>query len=97
VLVNESADDNHWLRVRLVGTRFHRDAVGARLTLTPSIGVQTRQIKGRGCYLSQSDLAAYFGVPKRSRIEKLLVDWPSGIRQEFTDIQPDQAVTCIEP
>ncbi|HUQ68520.1 MAG TPA: CRTAC1 family protein, partial [Planctomycetaceae bacterium] len=97
VLVNESADENHWLRVRLVGTKSHRDAVGARLTLTTSAGVQTRQIKGGGSYLSQSDLAAFFGVPKHARIEKLSIDWTSGIRQELTDLQPDRVVTCIEP
>lgn len=96
VWANESANSNQWLRVRLIGTTSHRDAVGARLTLKTSDGVQTRQIKGGGSYLSHSDAAAFFGIPAGARVESLSIDWPSGHRQILTDIKPNTTVTCIE-
>lgn len=96
VLVNESPNDNHWLLIRLIGTKSQRDAVGARLTLTTSAGVQTRQIKGGGSYLSQSDLRVFFGIPQGHSIEKLSIDWPSGTKQELHVSQMNRQITVIE-
>jgi hypothetical protein len=96
ILLNESPDDNHWLRVRLVGVRSQRDAVGAHLTLFTSAGRQIRQIKGGGSYLSQSDLQAFFGIPKAARIEKLTIRWPSGTIQELEDVAPDCSLVIVE-
>jgi hypothetical protein len=96
ILVNQSPNDNHWLRIRLIGTKSQRDAVGARVTLTTSAGVQTRQVKGGGSYLSQSDLRVFFGIPKGHSIEKLSIDWPSGTKQELDVPQVDRAITVIE-
>ena len=96
ILSNDSPNDNHWLRVRLIGTKSHRDAVGARLTLTTSVGRQTRQVKGGGSYLSQSDLCPFFGFPQNERIEKLSITWPSGITQELTDLEGDRWITTVE-
>jgi hypothetical protein len=97
VLANESPNDNRWISVRLIGTRSHRDAVGARLTLTTSAGQQTRQIKGGGSYLSHSDQRPFFGIPREARIEKLTVKWPAGAAQVLTEIEPDKMITIIEP
>lgn len=96
VLSNESPNRNHWLRIRLIGTRSHRDAVGARLTLETSAGRQTRQIKGGGSYLSQSDLAVFFGIPEGATVEKLTIDWPSGARDELVALELDQTSIVVE-
>src|SRR5262249_4373369 len=96
VLVNESPNDNHWLRVRLVGTWSQRDAVGALVTLTTTAGRQTRQVKGGGSYLSQSELHCFFGIPRDARIEKLSIRWPSGKTQELAEPAPDRSIIVIE-
>ena len=96
ILLNESPNQNHWLRVRLIGVRSQRDAVGAHLTLVTSAGRQIRQVKGGGSYLSQSELHCFFGIPQDARIEKLLIRWPSGATQELGDVTPDRAITVIE-
>jgi hypothetical protein len=96
VLLNESTGDNHWLKVRLIGVKSHRDAVGAHVTLTTSSGCQTRQIKGGGSYLSQSELSCFFGIPGAARIENLSIRWPSGHMQELTGVDVDRNVLVIE-
>lgn len=96
VLINESPNDNHWLRIRLIGVKSQRDAVGAHVTLTTSAGKQTRQVKGGGSYLSQSDLCCFFGIPAKSKIEGLSVRWPSGTSQEVSDIAVDRSIVVIE-
>ncbi|MGE5193030.1 MAG: CRTAC1 family protein, partial [Deltaproteobacteria bacterium] len=96
ILINESPNSNHWLRVRLIGTRSQRDAVGAHLTLTTSAARQTRQVKGGGSYLSQSELHCFFGIPGDARIEKLSIRWPMGTTQELTDLALDRSIVVIE-
>jgi len=96
VLVNESRNDNHWLRVRLIGVMSQRDAVGALVTLATSSGKQTRQVKGGGSYLSQSDLSCFFGIPAKAKIEGLSVRWPSGSTQEVSGLEIDRSVIVIE-
>ena len=96
ILLNESPNRNHWLRVRLIGTRSHRDAVGARLTLETTAGRQTRQIKGGGSYLSQNDMAAFFGIPEGATIEKLTIDWPAGTHEERVALEMDRTAVIVE-
>jgi enediyne biosynthesis protein E4 len=96
VLLNDSPNQNHWLRLRLIGVHSQRDAVGAQITLTTSAGRQTRQIKGGGSYLSQSELHCFFGFPRDARVEKVAIRWPSGIRQECTGLEPDRTHVIIE-
>lgn len=96
VLLNESPNRNHWLRVRLVGGRSNRDAVGALLTLVTSAGRQTRQVKGGGSYLSQSDLHCFFGIPQEAKFVSLSIRWPSGATQEFSSLALDRTFIAIE-
>jgi hypothetical protein len=96
VLANESPNDNHWLRVRLIGVKSQRDAVGAQVTLTTSGGKQTRQVKGGGSYLSQSDLCCFFGIPRGAKIEGLSVRWPSGTTQKISGPAVDRSIVVIE-
>jgi hypothetical protein len=96
VLVNESPNHNHWLRVRLIGVKSNRDAVGALVTLVTSAGRQTRQVKGGGSYLSQSDLQCFFGIPQEAKFVSLSIRWPAGAIQEFSDLPLDRSFIVVE-
>jgi hypothetical protein len=37
-----------------------------------------------------------FGVSDCEKIDRLIVRWPSGIRQTFDDIKPNRELTIIE-
>jgi hypothetical protein len=86
------AGGNHWLAVRLVGSRSNRDGVGARVR----IGRQTVYVTASGSYLSASDLRAHFGLGGQSRAT-VEVLWPSGRRQVVDNIAVDRVVTVTEP
>ncbi len=51
---------------------------------------QIREIAGGGSYLSQSDLRASFGLGKAMRTETVEVQWPSGLRQMFRNVEGDK-------
>jgi len=97
VLSNESPSTSHWLKLRLIGTRSPRDAVGARVQIWTGSEMQARQVKGGGSYLSTSDPCLFFGLAESPTVSRMEIRWPSGIVQEFTAIGADQTLTIREP
>lgn len=53
-------------------------------------------VKSGSSYLSQSELPVTFGVGKRHRVDRVVVQWPSGRTQEFADVATGQAYDCTE-
>ena len=76
------------LRLRLVGTTSHRDAVGAIATLQTSKRQLIRLIKGGGSYLSASEKTICFLLPAAEQPKTLAIRWPAGSRSEYA-ISPD--------
>jgi len=90
LLHNSGGNGNHFVSLRLVGTKSNRDAMGARVKLTAGGITQIREIAGGGSYLSQSDLRAHFGLGASTKIERLEISWPSGAQQTFRDVAADR-------
>jgi len=89
VFLNETANSNHRVIFRLIGTKSNRGAVGARVRLTTSKMTQIGEIHAGGSYNSTSDTRLHFGLGSQAVINKLEVFWPSGLRQKFDEIQGD--------
>jgi hypothetical protein len=89
LLRNSAGTGNHFVNIRLIGSRSNRDAMGAKIKLAAGGLRQIREISGGGSYLSQSDLRAHFGLGSNTRIETLEIWWPSGLKQTFTDVTAD--------
>ena len=71
------------LRLRLVGTKSNRDAIGSVVRLTTADGTQSRMVKTGSSYLSQSELTLTFGLGPRDAANKIVVEWASGAVQDF--------------
>lgn len=99
LLRNDGANQNDMLRVKLIGTRSNRDAIGARVLLTTSTGQRiSEMVKTGSSYLSQSEMPLTFGLGKPDPSRRVTLDfrWPSGRRETVTDIHPDQFLTIKE-
>jgi hypothetical protein len=83
------------LRLRLVGTKSNRDAIGAVVRLTTPDGTQSRTVKTGSSYLSQSELTLTFGLGPRESAARVVVEWPSGAVQEFSKVAAG-AYECVE-
>jgi enediyne biosynthesis protein E4 len=90
LLHNSGGNSNHFLNLKLVGTKSNRDAMGARIKILAGGLSQIREIAGGGSYLSQSDLRANFGLGKATRAETLQINWPSGLEQTFHNVEADK-------
>jgi hypothetical protein len=87
---------NHWLAVRLVGTKSNRDGNGAFLKLTAGDFRSYDQVKGGMSYCSAQDPRLHFGLAARDKIDSIEIDWPSGQHQVLRDVAADQIITVDE-
>lgn len=89
VFLNETMNSNHRVLFRLIGTKSNRGAIGARVRVTTSKMTQIDEIRAGGSYNSTNDTRLHFGLGSEATISKIEVLWPSGLRQEFSEIQAD--------
>jgi hypothetical protein len=92
LLRNDQKLGNHWLRVKLTGTKCNRDAIGSWIELHVGKHVMRRQIMPTASYLSQLELPVTFGLGTRVKIDKLVVHWADGSVQEVTPPDVDQSL-----
>jgi len=93
---NDQLAGNRSIRFRLVGTRSNRDAIGATVRLFHGGSSQSRFVKSGSSYLSQSELPITFGVAKRDRIDRVVIEWPSGRVDEFKNLPTGNGYECVE-
>jgi len=97
LLHNQVGSHNHWLGLKLVGTKANRDAVGARVTYQSGDWKRTRTIVGGGSFMSSHDLRLTLGLGSRNGIDTLEVQWPQpGGVERFTNLPVDRYITIVE-
>jgi hypothetical protein len=92
---NDGGNRNHWLNVRLAGTKSNRDGIGAVVRVQSAAGKQWNMVRSGSSYCSASDLALTFGLGKAATAS-LEVEWPSGARQQFANVSANQFLTIDE-
>ena len=95
-LLHNSGSGNHFLNLKLAGTKSNRDAMGARIHIVAGGISQIREIAGGGSYLSQSELRANFGLGSATRADLVEVSWPSGLKQTFKNVEADKFWLIVE-
>jgi hypothetical protein len=85
---NDVTNGNRSLRLRLIGTKSNRDAIGAVVRVFTPDGAQMRMVKTGSSYLSQSELPVTFGLGHRDTVDRVVVEWPSGRTDEFKTARP---------
>ena len=66
------------------------------MTLRCGDRVWTRQLTAGSGYQASNQKMLLFGVSDCEKIDRLIVRWPSGIKQTFDDILPNRELTIIE-
>jgi hypothetical protein len=95
LLRNDQQLGHHWLRLKLVGTRGNRDAIGAWIKLRAGGMTMHRQVMPTRSYLSQSELPVTLGLGKAERFDELEISWPDGSKQQVAQAKVD-GTTVIE-
>jgi hypothetical protein len=97
LLRNVVKNDNHWITLRLIGgPKSPRDAVGSKVFVTTGTVRQRADVFSGGSYGSSSDQREHFGLASATKIDKLEIQWPSGVKQEVTVPSVDRIFTIVE-
>ncbi len=101
LLFRNPGHGNNWIRLRLVGVKTNRGAIGTRIKL----GVQTpeggrrfiHRLVGSGGSFGASPLEQHIGLGKAASIETLEIWWPtSDTRQVFHNVEANQFLEIKE-
>jgi hypothetical protein len=95
LLRNDGGNRNHWLSVRLAGTKSNRDGIGAVVRVESAGGKQWNMVHSGSSYCSQSDLALTFGLGADASATVEVV-WPSGAKQQFKGVKANERVLIDE-
>ena len=96
VLRNETATQNHWLTLLLIGHTSNRDAIGAEVKITAAGQSQWATVSTASSYLSASDKRVHFGLGPATSAD-VEIRWPSGIVQSLKGVKADAMATVDEP
>jgi hypothetical protein len=93
---NDGGNANHWLEVLLIGTKSNRDGIGSTLKLNAEGFVRVDQAKGGTSYMSASDPRIHFGLGKHTKIDSLVITWPSGQVDKLANVPIDTIIAVKE-
>ena len=96
LLRNDQNLHHHWLRLKLVGTKSNRDAIGALIKVHLGDRVLLRQVMPTRSYLSQSELPVTIGLGNKDQLDIVEILWPSGARQTIHSLPLDKMTTVVE-
>jgi hypothetical protein len=97
LLRNDGGNKNNWIKVKLIGTKCNRTAIGVRVRVVIGKHTQIGEVHCGTSVMSQSDLRLHFGVGNAQKIDRLEVKWPTTQKTEtFTDLDPNQILTIKE-
>ena len=95
LLRNDCPSGNHWLKLKLVGTRSNRSAIGSRVVVRYGNRQQSQQLLSQSSYLSSNDPRLHFGLGSADKAD-LEVFWPNGLHEMFKNLGVDRLITIRE-
>jgi enediyne biosynthesis protein E4 len=95
LLRNDVSGDGHWLKVKLIGVKSNRSAIGGRVTAQYGGNRQAQEVLSQASFYSASDLRLHFGLGAADHAD-LEVRWPNGGREQIAKVAADQLVVIRE-
>jgi hypothetical protein len=90
IFKNHQPGDNNWIAFELEGRASNKSAIGAKLTLVWGGMSQARVVYGGIGFCSQNQRALHFGIGTSQQVDKIIIDWPSGLQQELPAMEINQ-------
>jgi hypothetical protein len=97
LLRNEGGSQQNWIKLKLIGTKCNRTAIGARVRLITGKHIQMDEVHSGTSVMSQSDLRLHFGLGRASTADVIEVKWPTTQKiEKFTHVKANQIITIRE-
>jgi enediyne biosynthesis protein E4 len=96
LLRNDLKSNNHWLKIKLIGSQSNRSAIGARVTCNYGGKRQVQEVLAQSSFYSCNDQRLHFGLGS-AKTADLEIRWPSGLLQQLKTVKCDQILSVHEP
>ena len=96
LLVNQVLSANHWVGIRVIGTKSNRDGIGARVSVKVGARTLVDEVRSGSSYDSNNDMRLHFGLGTAAKIEWVQIRWPNGSTERFSDVKVDTIDTLTE-
>jgi hypothetical protein len=94
LLRNETSNSNHWLKLKLIGTKSNRSAIGAKAFVSIAGRRQRQEVLSQSSFYSQSDLRLHFGLGSATSAD-VEIQWPSGLKETYSGVKSNQ-ILCLK-
>ena len=96
LLRNEVPVAGHWLRIKTVGTKSNRDGFGARVEITADGTTRSAEVRAGSSFESSSDPRLHFGLGSATKVDGIVIRWPSGQVDKLGSEPADQELVIEE-
>jgi hypothetical protein len=95
LLRNASSNSNRWLKLKLIGTKSNRSAIGAKAFVSAAGRRQRQEVVSQSSFYSQSDLRLHFGLGSATSAD-VEIHWPSGLKESYSGVKSNQILSLKE-
>ena len=95
LLRNDLSGENHWIKVKLIGVKSNRSAIGARVIARYGGRVQAQEVLAQSSFYSVNDRRVHFGLGQEQTVD-LEIHWPSGAKDVLAKLKPDRIIAVKE-
>ncbi|HEX9112057.1 MAG TPA: CRTAC1 family protein, partial [Terriglobales bacterium] len=96
LLRNETESAGHWLRIKLLGTKSNRDGFGAKVEVATGGSTRYAEVRAGGSFESSNEPRAHFGLGSMTRVDSIVIRWPSGQLDKIGPEAADQELVIQE-
>ena len=97
LLRNDGGNKQNWIKIKLIGTKCNRTAIGARVRIITAKHTQMEEVHSGSSVMSQGDLRLHFGIGNAPTIDIIEVKWPTtGKLESFSGVKANQILTIRE-
>jgi len=82
-LYRNKGNSNNWLQIKLIGKYSNRSGIGSKIDVYAGGLRRHYQVIVSNGFANNNSLTAHFGLGVNSKIDSVIVRWPSGVRQKI--------------
>ena len=85
----------NWLKVKLIGTKSNRSAIGSRVTARYGDRIQAQEVLAQSSFYSSDDRRLHFGLGA-AKAADLTVRWTNGLVEKVSSVEANRMITIRE-
>lgn len=91
-----ATNNNNWVKFDLEGIITNKEAIGARVEIYGSWGIQVREVRAGESFDPSSSTTVHFGLGAASAIDQVVVKWPSGMVTSIQNPAINSTINILE-